>query len=269
MIADSPTTLKHNKRKPMKLEGKVSLITGAASGIGKATALRFAKEGATVVCVDINEAEAVAVASMIETAGGRALGLGVDVAKEEAVKGALTTAQSTFGQLNILFNNAGLSILKPIPDTTEEDLDRLLSVNFKGLFFGCKHAIPVMAEQGSGVIINTASELAFVGQPLYSAYCATKGAILAFTRALALECAPKGIRANAICPGPVTTPLLQVEFDLAKDPSAEAKSAAKALPIGRLGTPEEIANVVTFLASDEASFIVGAGIMADGGRTVL
>lgn len=112
-------------------------------------------------------------------------------------------------------------------------------------------------------------ELAFVGQPLYAAYCATKGAILSFTRALALECAPQGIRANAVCPGPVTTPLLQVEFDLAADPAASAKAAAQELPIGRLGTPEDIANVVTFLASDEASFIVGAGIMADGGRTVL
>ncbi|MEL7225819.1 MAG: glucose 1-dehydrogenase [Cyanobacteria bacterium P01_D01_bin.36] len=253
----------------MKLNGKVSLITGAASGIGRASALRFAKEGAVVVCVDIDEERAIATAKTIQSAGGQALGLGVDVAKEEEVKGAIATTQSAFGQLDILFNNAGLSILKPIPDTTEADLDRLLSVNFKGLFFGCKHAIPVMEAQGSGVIINTASELAFVGQPLYSAYCATKGAILAFTRSLALECAPKGIRANAICPGPVTTPLLQVEFDLAQDPIAEAEAAAKELPIGRLGTPEDIANVVTFLASDEASYIVGAGILADGGRTVL
>lgn len=253
----------------MKLEGKVSLITGAASGIGRATALRFAKEGAAVVCVDINEAEAIALQRTIESDGGRALGLGMDVSQEEEVRDAIDTTQSTYGQLDILFNNAGLSILKPITDTTEADLDRLLSVNFKGLFFGCKHAIPVMAAQGSGVIINTASELAFVGQPLYSAYCATKGAILAFTRALALECAPKGIRANAICPGPVTTPLLQVEFDLAEDPAAVAAAAAKELPIGRLGTPEDIANVVTFLASDEASYIVGAGILADGGRTIL
>ena len=253
----------------MKLEGKVSLITGAASGIGRATALRFAKEGAAVVCVDINEAEAIALQYTIEADGGRALGIGVDVSQEEEVRNAIATTQSTYGQLDILFNNAGLSILKPITDTTEADLDRLLSVNFKGLFFGCKHAIPVMAAQGSGVIINTASELAFVGQPLYSAYCATKGAILAFTRALALECAPKGIRANAICPGPVTTPLLQVEFDLAEDPAAVAAAAAKELPIGRLGTPEDIANVVTFLASDEASYIVGAGILADGGRTIL
>ncbi len=253
----------------MKLAGKVSLITGAASGIGRATALRFAKEGAAVVCVDINEAEAVAVQQLIKAAGGRALGLGADVAQEAAVISAIATTQSTFGKLDILFNNAGLSILKPISDTTEADLDLLLSVNFKGLFFGCKHAIPVMEKQGSGVIINTASELALIGQPLYAAYCATKGAILSFTRALALECAPKGIRANAICPGPVVTPLLQAEFDLSQDPTAEAKAAAKELPIGRLGTPEEIANVVTFLASDEASFIVGAGIMADGGRTVL
>jgi len=253
----------------MKLDGKISLITGAASGIGRATALRFAQSGATVIAADLNLAEAQNTLAMIESAGGQGLALGVDVSQEADVKAAISTALSTFGQLDILFNNAGISILKSIPDTTETDLDRLLSVNFKGVFFGCKHAMPVMAAQGSGVIINTASELALVGQPLYGAYCATKGAILAFTRTLALECAPQGIRANAICPGPVVTPLLQVEFDLAADPAAEAAAAAKDLPIGRLGTPEDIANIVTFLASDDASFIHGAAITADGGRTTL
>ncbi|MEO0518406.1 MAG: SDR family oxidoreductase, partial [Cyanobacteria bacterium P01_A01_bin.116] len=131
------------------------------------------------------------------------------------------------------------------------------------------HAMPIMATQGSGVIINTASELALVGQPLYGAYCATKGASLSFTRTLALECAAQGIRANVICPGPVATPLLQVEFDLADDPAAEAAAAASDIPAGRLGTPEDIANLVTFLASDEASFIHGAALTADGGRTIL
>ncbi|MEO1621231.1 MAG: glucose 1-dehydrogenase [Cyanobacteria bacterium J06632_3] len=253
----------------MKLENRVSLVTGAASGIGRATAVRFAQEGAVVVAVDLNQAAVNEVQQQIETAGGRALALAVDVSQEGQVKDAIATTLDTFGQLDILFNNAGISILKAIPDTTEAELDRLLSVNFKGLFFGCKHAMPVMAAQGKGVIINTASELAFVGQPLYGAYCATKGAILAFTRTLALECAPQGIRANAICPGPVQTPLLQVEFDLAADPEAEAVAAAKDIPAGRLGTPEDIANVVTFLASDEASFIHGAAITADGGRTIL
>lgn len=253
----------------MKLQDNVSLITGAGSGIGRATALRFAAEGAVVVAVDLDEAAALETQRMIESQGQKALGLRVDVSQETQVKSAIATTLSTYGRLDILFNNAGLSILKSIPDTTEAELDKLLAVNFKGLFFGCKHAMPVMAKQGSGVIINTASELAFVGQPLYGAYCATKGAILSFTRTLALECAAQGIRANVICPGPVATPLLQVEFDLADDPAAEAAAAAKDIPAGRLGTPEDIANLVTFLASDEASFIHGAALTADGGRTIL
>ncbi|MEO0517333.1 MAG: glucose 1-dehydrogenase [Cyanobacteria bacterium P01_A01_bin.116] len=253
----------------MKLQDNVSLITGAGSGIGRATALRFAAEGAVVVAVDLDEAAALETQCMIESQGQKALGLRVDVSQETQVKSAIATTLSTYGRLDILFNNAGLSILKSIPDTTEAELDKLLAVNFKGLFFGCKHAMPIMATQGSGVIINTASELALVGQPLYGAYCATKGAILSFTRTLALECAAQGIRANVICPGPVATPLLQVEFDLADDPAAEAAAAAKDIPAGRLGTPEDIANLVTFLASDEASFIHGAALTADGGRTIL
>ncbi len=253
----------------MKLQKKVSLITGAASGIGRATALKFASEGAIVVAVDMDSAGLVAVQQAIAQQGSQCLALTVDVSQEAEVQGAIATTLDTFSRLDILFNNAGISILKPIPETTEADLDRLLAINFKGLFFGCKHAMPVMAAQGSGVIINTASELALVGQPLYGAYCATKGAILAFTRTLALECAPQGIRANAICPGPVATPLLQVEFDLAADPVAEAAAAAQDIPAGRLGAPAEIANVVAFLASDEASFIHGAAITADGGRTIL
>ena len=253
----------------MKLNGKVSLITGAASGIGRATALRFAKEGAIVVAVDIDEVAVRATQQAVGALGGQCLALTVDVSQEDRVQGAIAKTLETYSRLDILFNNAGLSILKPIAETSEADLDRLLGVNFKGLFFGCKHAIPAMAHQGSGVIINTASELALVGQPLYGAYCATKGAILSFTRTLALECAPKGIRANAICPGPVATPLLQAEFDLAADPESEAAKAAADMPAGRLGAPEEIASIVAFLASDEASFIHGAAITADGGRTIL
>ena len=253
----------------MKLKDNVSLVTGAASGIGRASALRLAAEGAIVVALDVDAAAVKETQAMVEAQGGQALALVVDVSQEDQVKNAIATTVNTYGRLDILFNNAGISILKSIPDTTESDLDQLLAVNFKGLFFGCKHAMPIMAKQGSGVIINTASELALVGQPMYGAYCATKGAILAFTRTLALECAPQGIRANAICPGPVATPLLQVEFDLADDPVAEAEAAAKDIPAGRLGTPEDIANLVAFLASDDASFIHGAALTADGGRTIL
>ncbi|MEM7797127.1 MAG: SDR family oxidoreductase, partial [Cyanobacteria bacterium P01_C01_bin.118] len=171
----------------MRLDGKVSLITGAGSGIGRATAECFAREGATVVAVDVNEDAVQATQAAIAVTGGRCLGLVVDVSVEDQVKGAIATTVERFGRLDILHNNAGISILKPITETTEADLDRLLGINLKGVFFGCKYGIVQMVQQGGGIIINTASELGLVGQPLYSAYCATKGGVLALTRALATE----------------------------------------------------------------------------------
>jgi 3-oxoacyl-[acyl-carrier protein] reductase len=252
----------------LKLLNKVALITGAGSGIGRATALLFAKEGAAVVVTDVNASSAQETRSQIEHAGGTALALALDVSQEAQVIGAISTAIETFGCLDILHNNAGISVLKPITETTEAELDRLIGINLKGVIFGCKHAIPFMVAQGGGTIINTASELAFVGQPLYSAYCATKGAVLSLTRALATEWAAKGIRVNAVCPGPTQTPMLQAEFDLAVDPEGEEKITMQSIPLGRLGTPEDIARVVLFLASDDAQFVHGAAIVADGGKIV-
>jgi NAD(P)-dependent dehydrogenase (short-subunit alcohol dehydrogenase family) len=169
----------------------------------------------------------------------------------------------------VLFNNAGISVLKPATETTEAELNRLLAINVKGVFFGCKHAIPQMVKQGGGAIINTASELAIVGQPLYSAYCATKGAVLSLTRALAVEWAAQGVRINAVCPGPVMMPMLQAEFDIATNPIAEEQAAIQSIPAGRLGAPADIARVVLFLASEDAQFMHGSAVVADGGRTVL
>jgi 3-oxoacyl-[acyl-carrier protein] reductase len=252
----------------LKLLNKVVLITGAGSGIGRATALLFAKEGARVVVTDVDAFSAEKTRSQIDQAGGIAHAIVLDVSQEVQVAMAIATAIETFGRLDILHNNAGISVLKPITETTEADLDRLIGINLKGVMFGCKHAIPTMVAQGGGIIINTASELAFVGQPLYSAYCATKGAVLSFTRALATEWAAKGIRINAVCPGPTRTPMLQAEFDLAENPEGEEKAAVLSIPAGRLGTPEDIAQVVLFLASDDAQFVHGAAIVADGGRTI-
>ncbi|MEM9265252.1 MAG: SDR family NAD(P)-dependent oxidoreductase [Cyanobacteria bacterium P01_F01_bin.13] len=253
----------------MRLDGKVSLITGAGSGIGRATAACFAQEGATVVAVDVNADAAQATQEAIEATGGKCLGLGVDVTEEEQVKDAIATTVQTFGGLDILFNNAGISILKPITETTEEDLDKLLGVNLKGVFFGCKHAIIQMLTQGSGIIINTASELGLVGQPLYSGYCATKGGVLALTRALATEWAAKNIRINAICPGPIDTPMIHAEFHIGSDPVAEEKAVVETIPAGRLGKPEDIARVALFLATSDADFMHGAAIVADGGKTII
>ncbi len=253
----------------MRLKNKIALITGAGSGIGRATAQCFAAEGATVIAADINETEAIATQEAIAKAGGKCLALAVDVSQEGRVKEAIAKTVSSFGCLDIMHNNAGISIVKPTIETTEADLDRLIGINFKGVFFGCKHAIAQMLEQKGGVIINTASELGVVGQPLYSAYCGTKGAVIALTRALAAEWADRGIRVNALCPGPVDTQMLRSEFELSPEPQAEAQTAIASIPAGRLGTPEEIARVALFLASNDAQFVNGAAVLADGGKTII
>ena len=253
----------------MRLENKIALITGAGSGIGRATAQCFATEGATVIAADINEDEALITQESIAKTGGKCQALRVDVSQEQQVQDAIAKTVSIFGRLDIMHNNAGISIIKPTTEITEADLDRLIGINFKGVFFGCKHAIAQMLEQERGVIVNTASELGVVGQPLYSAYCGTKGAVIALTRALSAEWVTQGIRVNALCPGPIDTPMLQSEFDLAPDPLAEAKTAINSIPAKRLGTPEEIAKVALFLASDDAQFVHGAAIMVDGGKTII
>lgn len=253
----------------MRLNGKVSLITGAGSGIGRATAECFAREGATVVVVDVNGDAVQATQVAIAKTGGKCLGLVVDVSVEEQVKGAIATTVERFGRLDILHNNAGISVLKPITETTEADLDKLLGINFKGVFFGCKHGITQMQTQGEGIIINTASELGLVGQPLYSAYCGTKGGVLALTRALATEWSAQNIRINAICPGPIDTPMIHAEFNIGNDPMAEEKAVVATIPVGRLGKPEDIARVALFLATSDAEFVHGAAIVADGGKTII
>lgn len=252
----------------MRLKNKISLITGAGSGIGQATALKFASEGSIVIAADRNLQAAEKTQYLIEQSGNKGQAIALDITQEQQVEKAIAMIVEQFGQLDILHNNAGVSVLKPITETTEADWDFLFGVNLKGMFFGCKHAIPYMVQQGGGVIINTASELAIVGQPLYSAYCATKGGVLAFTRALSVEWVAKGIRINAVCPGPIKTPMLQAEFDLAVNPDAEEIATIQSIPAGRLGIPDDIARVALFLASDDAEFVHGAAIVADGGRTI-
>ena len=251
----------------MRLKSKVSLITGAGSGIGQATALKFASEGAIVVVGDRDLQAAEKTQYLIEQAGGHGQAMALDVTQEQQIEQTMARIVKEFGRLDILHNNAGVSVLKPVTETTEADWDFLFGVNLKGMFFGCKHAIPHMVRQGYGVIINTASELAIVGQPLYTAYCATKGGVLALTRALSVEWAAKGIRVNAVCPGPIKTPMLQAEFNLAASPLVEETITIQSIPCGRLGTSDEIARVALFLASDDAAFVHGAAIVADGGRT--
>jgi NAD(P)-dependent dehydrogenase (short-subunit alcohol dehydrogenase family) len=249
-----------------RLHGKVALITGGGSGIGRVSALRFAGEGARVVVVDFDEPSGRATVDQVRAAGGEAEFTRADVARGEDVAAAIGVAERRFGGLHVLFNNAGIfpdadgSVL----ETDDATFDRVIAVNLKGVFLGCKHGIPALLRSGGGSIINTASFVAVMGSATaQSAYTASKGGVLALTREIAIEFARRGIRANALCPGPVNTPLLQ---SLLADPAARARRLVH-LPMGRLAEAEEIANAALFLASDESSYINGATFLVDGGAS--
>ena len=251
----------------MLLKDKVALITGAGSGIGRASALKFAQEGATVAVVDIQGAAADETAKLVTAQGGAALPIAADVTDPVAVRGMVKKTVENYGRLNILFNNAGISIPGTILDIDEESFDRLFAVNVKGVFLGCKEAIPVMKAQGGGAILNTGSQVGVVGIEGSAVYPATKGAVIQLTRCLSLDHAADGIRVNCICPGPIETPMARRNRAMAGDPEAVLRSRLARIPLARIGSPEEMANVAAFLCSDEASFITGASILADGGWT--
>jgi len=247
-----------------RLAGKVALITGAASGMGRVAAERFAAEGAAVVVADtLDGSEVVAT---IATAGGRASSVACDVTDSRSVEQAVAHAVSTFGALHVLYNNAGIS---PGDDdnpvvTTEETWDRVLAVNVKGVAFGCKHGIPAMQASGGGSIINVASFVAWMGAATPQiAYTSSKGAVLSMTREIATIYARQGIRCNALCPGPVLTPLLAKFLDT----DAKRQRRLVHIPMGRFGTAEEMVNGALFLASDESSFMTGQSLIIDGGIT--
>lgn len=249
-----------------RLDGKVALITGAASGIGREAALLFAREGARLVLADLDAAAGEGVAAEIAAAGGEAVARRCDVARSEDVRAAVETAERRFGALHVLFNNAGIFPARdgsPV-ETPEDVFDLVLNVNLKGVFLGCKHGIPALLRAGGGSIINTASFVAVMGAATSQiAYTASKGGVLAMTREIAVEYARQGIRANALCPGPVNTPLL-AEFLAA--PAARARRFVH-IPMGRLAEATEIANAALFLASDESSYVTGSTFLVDGGIT--
>jgi NAD(P)-dependent dehydrogenase (short-subunit alcohol dehydrogenase family) len=247
----------------MRLENKVALITGGGSGIGKASCLLFAKEGAKVVVVDVKRDSAEATAREI---GANARAYAADVSKAADAEGMVRFAEESFGRLDVVFNNAG--IFHPdddsVTNTTEAIWDMVINVNLKGVFLGCQYAIPALLRAGGGSIINTASFVAIMGAAAPQiAYTASKGGVLAMTREIAVEFARKNIRANSLCPGPVETPLLA---ELLSDPVRRNRRLVH-IPMGRFGRPEEMANAALFLASDESSFITGTSFVVDGGIT--
>jgi NAD(P)-dependent dehydrogenase (short-subunit alcohol dehydrogenase family) len=244
----------------------VALITGAASGIGRESALLFAREGARIVVADLDAKAGEKVAGEIATAGGEAIAVACDVARAAEVEAAVAAAEKRFGALHVVFNNAGIFPAQdgsPV-DTPEAVFDQVMAVNVKGVFFGCKYAIPALLRAGGGSIVNTASFVAVMGAATSQvAYTASKGAVLAMTREIAVEYARQGIRANALCPGPVNTPLLA---ELLAKPAAKARRFVH-IPMGRLAEAPEIAKAALFLASDESSYVNGATFLVDGGIT--
>ncbi len=251
----------------LRLEDRVCLITGAGSGIGRATALLFAKEGARVAAADIDGAGAEAVAEAARALGGEALGLQVDVSRSAQVEDMVARTLDAFGRLDVLVNNAGITLAATAVETEEADWDRIMAVNVKGVFLGCKFAIPVMRRQGGGAIVNTASNTASVGLRKRAAYVASKGAIAALTRALALDHVGDGIRVNCVAPGTVETRFFDALFEAAEDPAALRRELAARQAVNRLGTPEEIAGAMLYLACDESSFVTGTMLTVDGGMT--
>ncbi len=249
----------------MRLQGRVALITGAGSGIGRATALRFAAEGARIVAVDISDSNEETVAE-VKAGGGEAIGVRADVAVESDVTAAFNETESVFGGLDVAFNNAGI-MLDDDTDavaTGEETIDRTFDVNVKGVLYGCKYAVEAMRRRGGGSIINTASFVASVGAATPQiAYTASKGAVLALTRELAVVHARENIRVNALSPGPLRTELLMSFLDT---PEKRQRRLVH-VPMGRFGEAEEMASAALFLASDDASYMTGANLQVDGGLT--
>jgi NAD(P)-dependent dehydrogenase (short-subunit alcohol dehydrogenase family) len=252
----------------MRLQDKVSIITGGASGMGRVAAQMFAAEGARVVVADVTEEAAESVVADVRAAGGQATAVVADVSKEADARRMVDHAIATYGRVDVLYNNAGImpQADHSVIDTSVEDWDRVMAVNVRGVFLGCKYAIPKMVEQGSGSVINISSFVALVGcSNPQDAYTASKGAVLALTKSLAVQFAPQGVRTNAICPGPVETPLL-MDW-LVKDEEAKRIRLARN-PTGRFGKPEEIVYMAIYLASDESRWTNGAAMVVDGGITV-
>jgi NAD(P)-dependent dehydrogenase (short-subunit alcohol dehydrogenase family) len=252
-----------------RLANKVALVTGAGNGIGAAIAARFAREGAAVALVDVDERAVKAAAAAIERTRGRSLALLGDVARDDDVRRAVAETVDQFGALHVLVNNAGVNVMRRVESATEEEFARCVDVDLKGVWLFSKHALPHLRAAGGGSVVNIASTHAFRTLPGTFPYSAAKGGVLALTKSLALDAGKDGVRVNAICPGTIETKMLRDWFASQPDPEATRRRFLNAIPIGRVGKPDDVANLALFLASDEASFLSGAVIALDGGRDAL
>jgi len=253
----------------VRLKNKVAIVTGAASGIGEATAILFAQEGAKVVVADINEEKGREVVQRMRDGGGEGIFVKTDVSNEAQVKQMVDTVVKTYGTVDVLFNNAGVPLTKEIHETTEAEWDLVMGVDLKGVFLCSKHVIPIMMDHGGGSILSNSSAVSLTAEPGLAAYGAAKGGINALTRGMALDYGRYNIRVNALCPGYVDTPLGDDYFNSLPDPELARRKAGALHALGRMAKPVEIAYAALFLACDESSFVTGECLVVDAGLSVI
>jgi NAD(P)-dependent dehydrogenase (short-subunit alcohol dehydrogenase family) len=250
---------------PRILDGRVALVTGAASGIGRAIAGAFVQAGARVALVDVDAAIGTAATQAIAREGGCAVFIPADVSRSVDCRGAVDRVVEAFGRLDVVVNNAGIIRRADVVELPEEEWDRVMAVNVKSVFLLSKFAVPVMTRGGGGAIVNVSSGWGLVGGPRAVSYCASKGAVVLLTRAMAIDHGPAGIRVNCVCPGDTSTNMLRTEALQLGEPLDQFLAGSAKRPLGRIGRPEEIAQAVLYLASDAASFVTGATLVVDGG----